>query len=130
MIFSVIVNNAPQQGQSAWSAYRFTEAVLASGHTIYRVFFYMDGVWNGARDIRPAQDESNLGSLWTKLAERNEIDLVVCISAARRRGIFDQPEAQRESVAANLRSGFQLSGLGQYSEALLVSDRTVSFGGK
>lgn len=130
MKFSIVVNSAPHQGQSAWSAYRFTCAVLDAGHEIHRVFFYQDGVWNGADNNLALQDEQELGELWSGLGTAAGLDLVVCVSAARRRGIFDADEAAREDTNANLRDGFALSGLGQYAEALLVSDRTITFGGQ
>ncbi len=128
MNFSIVVYGAPQQSEGAWSAYRFAEAAIASGHSIYRVFFYHDGVWNGTDSNRPPQDEHDLNQLWSTLAQREKLDLVVCISAAKRRGVFDAGEASRYQTQPNLADGFVLSGLGQYTDALLVSDRMITFG--
>ena len=128
MQFSIVVHGAPEQSQGAWSAYHFACATLATGHSIYRVFFYHNGVANGSRCSRPPQDERNLAALWSELARRENLDLVVCISAAKRRGIFDTTEAERYGCDANLAEGFVLSGLGQYTDALLVSDRLITFG--
>ncbi|MCL4725662.1 MAG: DsrE family protein, partial [Rhodocyclaceae bacterium] len=55
---------------------------------------------------------------WAKLAEEHEIDLVVCVAAALRRGIKDE----------NLAPGFRISGLGQLIEAGIQADRMVTFG--
>ena len=128
MKISIVVYGSPQQSQGAWSAYRFARAALRGGHSIYRIFFYHDGVWNGSNGGRPAQDEADLVQRWSDLAGTEKIDLVICISAARRRGIFDQAEASRYGSGASLADGFELSGLGQYTDALLVSDRLITFG--
>ena len=128
MQFSIVVHGAPEQSQGAWSAYHFACATLAAGHSIYRVFFYHDGVANADSNGRPPQDERSLPELWSQLAHDNKLDLVVCISAAKRRGVFDVTEAARYGSSANLADGFEISGLGQYTDALLVSDRTITFG--
>lgn len=129
MLLSLIVNTAPDEGQSAWTAYRFACQALADGHSLYRVFFYHGGVVNGCAARRPAQDETDITRLWQALADEYALDLVVCISAAKRRGIFDEAEAERQQAPANLARGFTLSGLGQYTDALISSDRLISFGG-
>ena len=60
---------------------------------------------------------------------KNNLDAVVCIAAALRRGILNQDEASRyEKPGHNLAEGYDLSGLGQLIEAASVSDRIVSFG--
>jgi tRNA 2-thiouridine synthesizing protein D len=128
MQFSIVVYGAPEQSEGAWSAYQFACATLAAGHSIYRVFFYHHGVANGSSASRPPQDERNLPELWSQLARDHKLDLVVCISAAKRRGVFNATEASRYGSNANLADGFELSGLGQYTDALLVSDRTITFG--
>ena len=128
MRFSIVVYGAPEQSEGAWSAYYFACATLAAGHSIYRVFFYHNGVANGSNAGRPPQDERNLPGLWSQLARDNNLDLVVCISAAKRRGVFNASEATRYASNANLANGFELSGLGQYTDALLVADRTITFG--
>lgn len=128
MQFFIVVYGAPERSAGAWSAYQFALAALASGHSIYRVFFYHDGVYNGSNCTRPPQDERNLAELWSALGQRENLDLVVCISAAKRRGVFNATEAQRYASSANLAPGFELSGLGQYTDALLMADRSITFG--
>jgi len=129
MRFPIAIHGAPFSHQGAQSAYRFALATLAAGHRIGRIFFYQDGVHNGNRLITPAQDELNLPDCWQTLAEQHEIELVVCIAAAARRGVLDQREAARhQHPAANLAPGFTLSGLGQWIDALAESDRFIAFG--
>jgi len=130
MIFTLVVHSAPYQSSSAASALRFACAVLAAGHDIHRIFFYRDGVHNASALASPPRDEQNLPAAWQALAEEHDLDLVVCIAAAVRRGVLNEEEARRyEKPAANLAEGFELSGLGQLVEASIKSDRVITFGG-
>jgi tRNA 2-thiouridine synthesizing protein D len=129
MKFSILINEGPYTHQASDSAYQFAKAVLAGGHEIFRVFFYHDGVNNATRLTTPPQDDRNIVSRWSKLAEEHKLDLVVCVAAAQRRGIVDEGEAKRNGKdATNLAPGFRISGLGQLIEAGIQSDRTVTFG--
>jgi len=118
MKFGILINEGPFTHQASDSAYRFTAAALAKGHEIYRVFFYNDGVYNSNRLSEPQSDDRNLVSLWAKLGKEHDIDLVVCVAAALRRGIKDEV----------LADGFRISGLGQLVEAGIQADRLVVFG--
>lgn len=129
MKLSVLVNEGPYQHQSADSAIQFTKAALEKGHEIFRVFFYHDGVNNGTRFAVPPQDDRNITQEWTALAKEHDLDLVVCIAAAQRRGILDENEAKRQGKDGdNIADGFRISGLGQLIEAGIQSDRLVIFG--
>ncbi|MDY6890976.1 MAG: sulfurtransferase complex subunit TusD [Pseudomonadota bacterium] len=131
MKFTLVVHCAPYQGAAADTALRFARALLAGGHELYRVFFYREGVHNASALASPPRDEHSLPLAWQRLAQEYQLDLVVCVAAALRRGILDENEAKRhEKPAANLASGFELSGLGQLSEALIQSDRVLTFGGR
>ena len=118
MKFGILVNEGPYQHQASDSAYLFCKAALARGHEIHRVFFYHDGVNNATKLTDPPQDDRNIVSRWSKLAEENDIDLVVCVAAALRRGIRED----------NLAPNFRISGLGQLVETGIQADRTVTFG--
>ena len=129
MKLSVVLNEGPYQHQAADTAYHFTRAAIARGHEIFRVFFYHDGVHNGTRLTTPPRDDRDIVSRWSALAEAHDLDLVVCIAAAQRRGIVDAAEQKRHGKDANnLAPGFRISGLGQLVEAGLESDRLVVFG--
>ena len=129
MKFGILVSEGPYQHQAADSAYRFTKAALEKGHEIFRVFFYHDGVNNGTRLTTPPQDDRNLTKLWSELAAKHDLDLVVCVAAAQRRGIVDEDEQKRNGKDANnIAPGFRISGLGQLIEAGIQSDRLVMFG--
>jgi tRNA 2-thiouridine synthesizing protein D len=129
MKFGILLNEGPYQHQASDTAYKFVEAALEAGHEIFRVFFYHDGVNNSTRYTVPPQDDRNIQVRWSELAEKHNIDLVVCIAAAQRRGILDENEAKRQGKDGdNIAPGFRISGLGQLIEAGIQCDRLVTFG--
>lgn len=129
MKFSIQINEGPYQHQASDTAYQFTKAALENGHEIFRVFFYHDGVNNGTRLTTPPQDDRNIVTRWSDLAAEHELDLVLCVAAAQRRGIVDEGEMQRNGKDAhNIAPGFRISGLGQLIEAGIQADRLVVFG--
>jgi tRNA 2-thiouridine synthesizing protein D len=129
MKFAILVNEGPYTHQASDTAFQFAKAVLAKGHEIFRVFFYHDGVNNATRLTTPPQDDRNIVNRWSKLAEEHNLDMVVCVAAAQRRGIVDEGEMKRNGKdATNLAPGFRISGLGQLVEAGIQADRMVVFG--
>lgn len=125
--FTILINAAPFSQQGAHSAYQFAKAVLSKGHKIVRIFFYGDGIYNGNDFSRLPQDETNLIFQWQKLAEEHGLELVICVSAALRRGVLDNIEAERQDKISNLAAGFTISGLGQLIDAIAQSDRFIVF---
>jgi len=127
--FSIQINEGPYQHQASDSAYQFAKAALTKGHELYRVFFYHDGVNNATRLAIPPQDDRNITQLWVELQKQYDLDLVVCIAAAQRRGLIDEDEMKRQGKDANnIAEGFRISGLGQLIEAGIESDHLVTFG--
>ncbi|MDP2378911.1 MAG: sulfurtransferase complex subunit TusD [Pseudohongiella sp.] len=129
MIISVMVTGSPVSQQSAQTALSFCQAALSAGHQIYRIFFYEDAVQLGsALNVAP-QDERNLNAAWSEFIKQNQLDAVICVASALKRGILNNSEASRyQKPAANLAEGFDISGLGQWVDACMNSDRVVSFG--
>jgi tRNA 2-thiouridine synthesizing protein D len=129
MKFAIQVNEGPYQHQASDTAYLFAKAALEKGHEIMRVFFYHDGVNNGTRLTTPPQDDRHVVNRWVELAAKHDLDLVVCVAAAQRRGLVDEGEAKRNGKdATNIAPQFRISGLGQLIEAGIQSDRLVVFG--
>jgi tRNA 2-thiouridine synthesizing protein D len=129
MKLTIQVNEGPYQHQSADTAYHFARAALEKGHKIFRIFFYHDGVNNGTRLTTPPQDDRNIVKRWSELAQAHDIDMVLCVAAAQRRGIVDDGEAERNGKdATNMAPGFRISGLGQLIEGGVESDRLIVFG--
>ncbi len=129
MKLGILVNEGPYTHAASDSAYQFVKAALARGHEIFRVFFYHDGVNNATRLTVPPQDDRNFVKRWSELAAAHQLDLVVCIAAAQRRGLMDASEARRNGKDAdNIAPGFRISGLGQLIETGIHADRLVVFG--
>src|SRR5690606_2822217 len=124
MIFSLAVYSAPFSSQASDSAYRFACALISEGHKLHHVSFYRGCRYDANQLLTSPQDEPNLSRDWQLLALKYEIDLVVCVAAALRRGVLDQAEADRyDHLAHNLAHHFEISGLGQLLDAALSSDR-------
>ena len=121
MQISILVQGSPTSTRACHSALDFASSVLDSEHDLFRVFFYQDAVAIGTRHFDTPPDEPNLQSKWLALNEKYGIELVLCVSAAQRRGISQADD--HDTVA----EGFSVSGLGQLIEAMIESDRLVSF---
>lgn len=128
MQYSLLVTAGPD-ARAATTALRAAEAVLARGHRIFRIFFYRQGVLLASRLPRVDDNEHDICAAWRAFIDKHQLDAVVCVSAALRRGVLDQGEADRLGAGAgNLAPEFTLSGLGQWAEATAISDRVLSFG--
>lgn len=129
MKLGIVINEGPYTHEASDTAYHFTRAALSKGHNIVRVFFYHDGVYNGTRLSVPPQDDRHVIRRWSALAQEHDLDLVLCVAAAQRRGILDRSESRRHGKDTdNVAPGFRISGLGQLIEAGIVADCLVSFG--
>lgn len=117
MKLTILILEGPYNHQSSDSAYQFIQAALSKGHEITGIFFYNDGVNNVNKLMDPPQDDRHIANRWSSLGEQG-IDIVVCIAAAKRRGI------KEEILIPNTR----ISGLGQLANMIQKSDRFVTFG--
>ena len=79
----------------------------------------------------PQNSEAPLSALHfarAVLASGHQIELIVCVASALRRGILDATESERyEKSDHNLAPGFEISGLGQLIDSSLSADRLVTF---
>ncbi|MGX9568200.1 sulfurtransferase complex subunit TusD [Pseudomonas viciae] len=115
---------------SSRRALLFAQAALAGGHEIVRLFFYQDGVYNAAGSVVTPQDEQDLPKQWRAFVSDNQLDGVVCIAAALRRGVLNDEEAQRyQRSAVSVEAPWALSGLGQLHDGIQDADRLICFGG-
>lgn len=129
MKYAIQINASPNTSNSGYSAYCFIKAALQKEHEIFRVFFYQEGIYHAFKYSTPPEDELQMTQKWTELAIKEGIDLVVCISAAQRRGLLSSDEAKRQGkIDQDLAEGFRISGLGQLLEATLLADRFIEFG--
>jgi tRNA 2-thiouridine synthesizing protein D len=129
MKFAIQINSSPYQSNAGLTAYQFIRAALQAQHHILRVFFYHEGVYHAFKYATPPDDEIHLTHRWSELACDAQIDLVVCISAAQRRGLLHADEARIQSKQDNdVADGFRIAGLGQLVEAISLADRFIVFG--
>lgn len=88
-----------------------------------------DGVYHGQGSTIYPQDETGPATAWQALHEEHDIELVLCISSALKRGILNTEEMQRhEKNAASIHSAFQIGGLGLLVDASAIADRLITFG--
>ncbi|WP_114417786.1 sulfurtransferase complex subunit TusD [Marinospirillum perlucidum] len=126
--FVLNICGAPYASGAPLSALRFARAALADGHQIDKVFFYQEGVQLATRLACPPQDEIHLTQAWQQLAQEHQLELLVCVAAALKRGLVDPKEALRHGLDTNnLAEGFTLAGLGELIAAMAQADRTLTF---
>lgn len=128
MNFAIALLAGPQD-PAARSALEFARAVVSSGHRISHLFFYREAVHLASQLGVQPQDELDIAAQWRQFIGDHQLDAVVCIAAALRRGVLDEAEARRwERPVANTGAPWALSGLGQWVDALQSADRAVTFG--
>lgn len=129
MKFAIALYSATH-APSSRRALRFAEAALAGGHEIVRLFFYQDGVHIASSNIVTPQDEQDLAQQWATFVSQHQLDGVVCIAAALRRGVLNEDESARyQRPGVNVHAPWELSGLGQLHDAIQSADRLICFGG-
>lgn len=119
--YTILVMGPAYGTQASYCAYQFCQSLLTSSHNIKSIFFYADGTYNANRFVNPANDEVDIVRNWQDFSEKYHVPLLVCISAAQRRGILN--EANRNNMAPL----FQCVGLGDLSESIAQSDRVIQF---
>lgn len=129
MKYTIQINASPYQSNGGETAYQFIKCAIEMGHEVIQIFFYQEGVYHAFRYATPPDDEMQIVTRWSALAQEYDIDLLVCISAAQRRGLLETTEAKRQGKQDNdVAEGFRIAGLGQWVEAMLVADRFIEFG--
>lgn len=129
MNFTIAIYSAPQSPVTRRALY-FAKTLLQKGHSIEKLFFYQQGIYNAITTIVMPQDELDIHQQWKQFIEVNQLEAIVCIAAALKRGQLDILEAKRyNKLASTISLPWQLSGLGQLHEAIQMSDRFISFGG-
>ncbi|KXJ59735.1 MAG: sulfur relay protein TusD [Alteromonas sp. Nap_26] len=126
--YSILITTPPFHGDTAKRAFAFIKGVLDNGDTVSNVFFYSDGVLHANSLMLQTSDELYAYNEWKALAENHNITLLVCITAAVKRGIVSEQEAIENGLSiANLVSPFEQAGLGEFFSELHNCDRLVQF---
>ena len=126
--FSLLITKPAFDQQDANSAYRFALSAIKLKHVINGIFFYQAGVHNSNRFQSGFSDELDLHKAWVALATDHNVSLLVCSTAANRRGIINQHDAEDLDLTHfNLAAPFTEVGLGDLVELLKLSDRVIQF---
>lgn len=129
MNYAIQINSGPNNSHAGYCAYRLSKALISSGNEIIRVFFYQEGILHAFNYATPPAEELQTTKQWSALAVVHNIDLVVCVASAQRRGLLMADEATRQGKGDHdLAAGFRIAGLGQLIDASLVAERFIVFG--
>ena len=113
---AILLSTGPDQGVVTEHALGTIETALAHGHAVF-VFCYGDGTAFGRIDRDIPQGETDHVLRLHDCANHDQCRVVACITAAERRGL----------TAEALAPGIRLAGLGEWTEAVIESDRVVQF---
>lgn len=128
MKFNILITGGLYDSQSGYAGLRFSQAALDAGHTIEQIFFYQQGVSIATQLSIPLADEFDGSREWGAFALAHSLSLVVCVSAAERRGVLGaEQQIEHAKETKNLHPAFSIAGLGALHEASLRSNRTVTF---
>ena len=127
--FSVLVTKPPYDSEHALKALRYCENLLQSGQIVDHVFFYQGGVNNANSLISPPSDEINLYQGWVDLLARYpSLKLLVCVTAATKRGLVNQQYANELGISQfTVQEPFAQAGLGDFFTRLHDCKQLVQF---
>lgn len=125
MNFSLAIYCSPHDAEKSETAFHFAREIISTGHEIYRIFFFSDGVLNAANN-------SPLSLHWQEFITAENIDVIVCVASAKKHGIKHISSEATTTAVKNdeeeLLTGFEIGGLGQLIDANIHSDRIITFG--
>lgn len=115
MKFLLVVNESPWGSTLSLSAWRFVKAAIDLKIHVSAVFFREDGVYNALPGEAGDAGTPDLVTAWRQLAAEAGVRLLLC-SSSRLRRLDREPQ-----------SPFETSGLTEFVELMLDSDRVVTF---
>jgi len=126
--YSILITSPPYKGQNAQRAIAFARTAIAEGHTVNNVFFYGDGVHHANDYMVEVGGEFYPLEAWKALHNEFGVTLLLCITAAIKHGVLSKQEADINArKGANLATGFDQAGLGEFFAALHHCDKVVQF---
>ncbi|WP_338292637.1 sulfurtransferase complex subunit TusD [Planctobacterium marinum] len=122
--FLLLVTSSPTASANCWSALAFANAAAKEHNVI--VFFYGEGIHNANSFMQPPGDELNHYKAWQQLADSHRVKLLVCATAAIKRGVITLDDAEI-AHAFNLKAPFEAGGLAEFSQLTQTSDHLIQF---
>ncbi|QJC32984.1 sulfurtransferase complex subunit TusD [Enterobacteriaceae endosymbiont of Donacia semicuprea] len=131
MIFVILITGAPFNTQNSYSAYLFVNAAIQKKNFIQSIFFYCDGVCNANKNIKFDKDEFNLIYSWQKLSKKYHINLYLCVTSAKKRGIikedYDKNKLLNYQQNNMINNRFKITTLSTLAKSILTCDRLIQF---
>jgi tRNA 2-thiouridine synthesizing protein D len=126
--FLIMVHSTNYANQSSRSALKYAEAVINRGHTLKAIFFYQEGIYHANNLSLIPTDELNTSDGFKTLNTNHTTPLLLCVTAAQKRGVIDEDQAKLESLAHfNLADGFTIAGLAEMASIAAQADYVVQF---
>lgn len=127
-VYSLLITQPPSATLNTLAAQQFANDLVAAGHTLAQVFFYADGVYHANYLATPPNDEHATYTQWEALQQHTGCRLLVCVTAALKRGVVDAETAQQEALATyTLKAPFEQAGLGEFFTVLHDSQHLGQF---
>lgn len=126
--FLVMVHSDSYANQSSRSALKYAEAVVCRGHILKAVFFYQDGVYHANALTVIPPDELDTREGFKTLNRKHRVPLLLCVTAAEKRGIINEQQATAESLTQfNIDHAFTVAGLAEMAAIAADTDYIVQF---
>lgn len=126
--YSLLITSAPSCTETSIAAQQFASALSGQGHVLSNVFFYSEGIHHTNCLAMPPSDEYQFYTNWCDIQQSTGCVLLVCITAAVKRGVVSSTEAGELSLpASNLHPPFIQAGLGEFFTALHQCQHLVQF---
>lgn len=126
--FLILVHCGRYANQSSRSALLYAQAAVEAGHEVKAIFFYSEGAAHGNGLAVIPQDELDTTPGFKKLKADHNIPLLLCVTAAEKRGVLDASQAQQESFEHhNLDEAFTVAGLAEMAAITAEVDKVVQF---
>lgn len=126
--YSLLITTPPHNGDATARVLQFIEEIYENRDTVANIFFFQDGVYHANRFIPNISGELNPLREWQNIHNTRKVKLIVCNTAANKRGILDTEEAHNAGMDVSIIAPeFSQSGLGEFFADLHECDHLVQF---
>ncbi|QCZ93419.1 sulfurtransferase complex subunit TusD [Salinimonas iocasae] len=126
--YSLLITHSPFDLSKTLAAQSFASELTAQGHTLNNIFFYGEGTHHANALVQLPTDEYQWHHQWKRIQASSECALLVCITAAVKRGLVGDSEARETGVEmANIHAPFVQAGLGEFFTQLHKCEKLVQF---
>jgi len=115
--FILSLHASPWSKQSVVTACQFAQTAIRRGNKVKAIFLYQDAVLNADSKLDISSDELNGHEYLIKLHEEFGVPLLLCVTAAAKRGLEN----------TDCHPAFRVAGLAEFAELSTESDKLVQF---